>query len=594
LTSAINSGEAVLFIDDLDLLTYKDTNRFANFLSALRNTMPGLQLVVTAAPSCLGYLAKAPLEHISIAPWNNSSKVSYLAKLGANWRSPHEPESEDKTDQINIQNSMLVVSDEFSTPLEFTLKAWSVFAGDIGGPSSVHAIEAFLKRCFPANTSKSLGLLETIALYSLDQELSSFSQKDIRGWLSDIKSSGDIEVLDDKLGELTPVLQSARTHGILNKDGSDKYYLSSATIGGYLAARGLRRLNPKRISTILDQPGWALKHETMRYLSAFNDIEPFLQTVTSDQSLMKDKLVQACNWLAYTKHNSPPEISLLKAVTREILTNQAYLVKLRLVAALAKSGNPNARSIFQRLFSANDLDTRRAVALGSGLLRDITAVPQLITQLNDTIPASTAACYALGRIASPKSLEAIAEKLLHGKELLRRSAAESLAQNRSEGHPALREGASMDDLLVRYAVVHGLSMIDEDWALDILDKMRIDEGQWIVRDLAQQVYENHQNSSPYIPTNRPSPASAAWLHAFASRQELPEPRPETALEMLLKALTAGSDEQKQASLEYLSYLGGIEIIPELQKLFRYHNPEVRQQAMLTAWYCSPPNYVIPG
>ncbi len=56
LTSTINAGQAVLFIDDLDLLNYTDTNRIANFLTALRKSLPNLQLVVTATPSCLGYL----------------------------------------------------------------------------------------------------------------------------------------------------------------------------------------------------------------------------------------------------------------------------------------------------------------------------------------------------------------------------------------------------------------------------------------------------------------------------------------------------------------------------------------------------------
>jgi HEAT repeat protein len=180
--------------------------------------------------------------------------------------------------------------------------------------------------------------------------------------------------------------------------------------------------------------------------------------------------------------------------------------------------------------------------------------------------------------------------LLHGNELLRRAAAESLSQNRSEGHPALREGASMKDLLVRYAVVHGLSMIAETWAIDILDSMRIDEDEWVVRDLAQHVYEIHEKGSPYRPHSNPPSYLAPWLHEFTSKQELPAPTLETALEVLLQALETGTDEQKQAALIHLGSEGNPDIIPVLTRLYRFPNPIVRQQAMLSAWLCLPPRY----
>ena len=81
----------------------------------------------------------------------------------------------------------------------------------------------------------------------------------------------------------------------------------------------------------------------------------------------------------------------------------------------------------------------------------------------------------------------------------------------------------MEDLLVRYAVVHGLSLINESWALEILDTMRIDEKEWVVRDLAQQAYEILEIGSPYLPQNTPFPHEAPWLIDFAAKQDLPSP-----------------------------------------------------------------------
>ncbi len=591
LTTAINSGKAVLFIDDLDLLNYTDINRIANFITALIKSLPNLQLVATATPSCLGYLPKSPLQIVSISPWTDKEKFSYL-KLWADLNKSNDNyDPANYLESASIQNSMLVISDNFSSPMEFALKTWSVYAGDVTGSADLNSIESYLKRVFSSNTLNSLRTLEIIAAHTLLAEKSSFTRQDIRSWFTE-GSSAVIESDGEKTSPIMPILQVAHESKIIKRDGADGFYFSSSTIGGYLAARGLSRIDSHEINQILEQPGWALLHETMRFFSASVNIKPYLPRIISDSSLLKEKLIQSCFWLRPTGQDIPGEVDLLKAIMREIHLNSSYLIKLRLVHGLAKSGNSNAESIFQQLLKSQDLDTRRAAALGSGLLKDLAAIPQLISQLNDVFPASTAACYALGRIGSPRALEAVAESLLHGHELLRRAAAEALAQNRSEGHPALREGATMNDLLVRYAVVHGLSLINEDWAIEILDLMRIDEDEWVVRDLAQQVYEIHEKGSPYLPHSDPPSYLAPWLDEFASKHSLPAPTAETALDLLLQALEIGSDEQKQAGLIHLQAEGNPEIVRNLISLFRYPDPGVRQQAMLAAWYCLPPGYKV--
>jgi len=173
-----------------------------------------------------------------------------------------------------------------------------------------------------------------------------------------------------------------------------------------------------------------------------------------------------------------------------------------------------------------------------------------------------------------------------------RAAAESLAQNRSEGHPALREGIAMDDLLVRYAVVHGLSLIYESWAIDLLDKLRIDENEWVVRDLAQHVFEIFETGSPYLPTPQPPAYKSAWLRTFADQHNLTVVSPKTALDLLLTALEKGTDEQKQAALSHLRRLFITDHIPTLLKLLDDANPVIIQQTALTLWFCLPPDYQI--
>jgi hypothetical protein len=590
LTTVINDGNAILFIDDLDQLTHNDVNRVANFITALCKKIPDLQVITAASPICLAGMVATPLQMISIAPWNEIQKKLYLKKWSKLWKENQSQIPSDGRDSISILDSMLIAGDHFSTPLEFSLKVLAVYAGDFNNPSPASVLGTYLRRSFLSQPKGMLRSLQTIALHSLEQEKSSFSRKDINRWFSGIKNDESLELTTDRIGSLTSALQFAYEEGLILRDGSDGFYFTHPSIAGYLAARGLRDTSPTVIKRILASASWSLLYETMRFLPAFIDIRPLVSSIKSDPSLFLANLLKAGAWLQHTKTNSAEEVYLLKRITAEIQNNPLFLNKTRLVWALVMSENPNSKDIFKHLLKSSDLDTCRAGAIGAGLIRDLSAVPQLISLLNEDFPLSTTACYALGKIGSPNSLEAIASGLLHGNELLRRASAEALAQNRHEGHPALREGAEMEDLMVRYAVVHGLSQINESWSLEILDKMRIDEKEWIVRDLAQQAYQSHQTGAGYLPKSQPPSYLNPWLDAFAKEHDLISPSTKNFLELLLKALDIGSEEHKLAALVYLAQEGSLNLIPDLKPYLTDQNSDIRQQAALTSWYLSPPNY----
>ncbi|MCK4800894.1 MAG: HEAT repeat domain-containing protein [Anaerolineales bacterium] len=594
-TSSLNNDMALLFIDGLDTQPSTEINRVANFIIALCKTVPTLQVVVAASPTYLGNLIKAPLEPVSVAPWGKKEKLVFLEKwvqlgFGSSFPTPLD-KSLDAQGSQKIRDAWLIINANHQSPLEFTLKAWAAYSGDITGPTAVHAIESYLGRITLGLPQYSIKALENIALHVLEQEKGSFTKRDINSWLSSQIDTQERQLSDDRTSQISRVIQFALDSSLLQKTGSNGFFFTHPTIAGFLAARGLCRSSESIKKRILRQPDWALIHETMRYFSAFNPIRPHLNQMLSDSSLLKTNLMRACQWLVFLDPSqSTEEETLLRSVTREIQTNQLYFIKLRLTNSLATSQNPKVAIIFRHLLQSQDLDTRRAAALGSGFIQDPVAVPLLTEQLNAPFPTSAAACYALGKIASPKALEAIAESLLHGDELLRRAAAESLAHNRSEGHPALREGITMDDLLVRYAVVHGLSLIPESWAVEILDKMRIDEDEWIVRDLAQQVFEILQTGSPYVPVPETPAHKAAWLHSYAEKQDMPIHTSESALDLLLNTLENGSIEQKQAALHYLRREDQAKVLPVIVNALEDSDPDVKQQAALTLWYCAPPGY----
>jgi hypothetical protein len=130
--------------------------------------------------------------------------------------------------------------------------------------------------------------------------------------------------------------------------------------------------------------------------------------------------------------------------------------------------------------------------------------PKAVDALEEILQAPSGAvrratCLALVAIGTEKSLEAVARALLQGDEELRRSAAEALANDPADGHAMLKEGATLADIMLRRAVVHGLARIDQPWAVETLQRMQVQDDQWAVRNLANQNLEQMTNIDPRIP-----------------------------------------------------------------------------------------------
>ncbi len=189
-----------------------------------------------------------------------------------------------------------------------------------------------------------------------------------------------------------------------------------------------------------------------------------------------------------------------------------------------------------------------------------------------------ATCLALVAIGTEKSLEGVARALLQGDEELRRAAAEALANDPIEGHPVLKEGATLSDILVRRAVVHGLSRVGQPWAIEILQQMQVKDDQWAVRNLANQYLEQMQRIDPRVPRRLTVPSESPWLIEFAGKQKMGIPRGGPATDVLLNAFKQGDTEERLAALPYLKRVANEGIIGALYNAMYGEDPEVREAA----------------
>ena len=161
---------------------------------------------------------------------------------------------------------------------------------------------------------------------------------------------------------------------------------------------------------------------------------------------------------------------------------------------------------------------------------------------------------------------------------------EALANHPEEGFPTLREGATLDDILVRRAVVAGLHRVRQPWAVEALQNIQVEEEQWVVKNAATHALELLAIPNPRLPRPFPALTETPWFIAYAGAQGIGVVPGKPAYELLLKALREGKEEQQLAALDYLRQYGDESAIDSIFKVMTGGTIEVREAAFNSFWH----------
>jgi HEAT repeat protein len=141
-------------------------------------------------------------------------------------------------------------------------------------------------------------------------------------------------------------------------------------------------------------------------------------------------------------------------------------------------------------------------------------------------------------------------------------------------------------LLVRRAAVFGLAQINEKWSRDILEKLTIEDGQWVVRNAATQAVEAMDHPNPYIPVPLPPPSESPWLLAFAGKQGTSIGIDKTPLDLLMLALSSGLPDEKVSSLTYLRTIPRPDVVQVLSDFGQTTAGVMQDAAIYSLWFLS--------
>jgi HEAT repeat protein len=605
----LKNGQALILIDGFDELDPGGQSHVVDWFKALLQAYPRIRIVTTGCANQLNGLIHLGFSPLALISWDSSRVSRFIQQWGELWSRTTALESWAETgpEQVDpiLLNTWLTIDNNGLTPLELTLKVWGAYAGDSLGPRVLDAIATHVRRLAPSGTP--VAALELLAMQVVLTLQPIFDPRQARSWVKQyeivedkglesaetvieprveedpaLSDSQKIRVRRSKAGDVVPshgLLSKMVESGLLISHSNNKMRFLHPVLNGYLAGQAIGDNDAD--TTLLALPDWDGKTISLRYLAARGDASAVADIMLKESDLpLHTQTLSVARWL----RDAPKEASWRSkafASLLAILQAEGQPVGLRgqAMAAFVTSGDPGAGTLFRQLLSSRSFELIPLAALGNGALKDVKAMDALEELMQAPVGSvRRAICLALVAIGTEKSLEGVARALLQGDEELRRAAAEALANDPNEGHAMLREGATLADILVRRAVVHGLARVGQPWAIETLQRMQVEDDQWAVRNLANQYLEQMQNLDTRVPRPLATPSESPWLIAFAGKQKMGIPRGGPATDVLLSAFKQGDTEERLAALPYLKRVPNEGIIGALYNAMYGEDPEVREAA----------------
>ncbi len=537
----IDEGRFLLILDGIDELSSTQVKELTKFLKVLLTENPKIRLIIAASPDYLDGLTSLNIFPLALAGWTKDDCSHYIKRWGNLWTELIEPINEgDNLETIDayLLNAWLMDDSDFLSPFELTLKTWAAYGGDVFGNKATDLLDSFFRRNLP--DPKILPALEAIAIDMLKANNLSLPHEQIATIL---------EKFDVDLATLVGT-------GIIIRSTSGRIAFLHPIIMGYLAGQAIN--DPQTIAITVKQPAWAGRNLALHYSATCADLTDPIETMLSEDglSLFFQNLFMIARWLRDVPVKTPWRNTVMRRLT-EILKQESYplSIRSRALAAFLNSNDPSVVLLLRQLLILNRPTSRLLAALGVGALQDQKSFHDLNGLLSDPDPfVQSAAGIALVTIGTPNILGPLKEALFRGDEALGRIIAIAIGSHPTLGKSTLEEWCTDENLLIRRFGVFGLELIPEKWSLEMLEKMSIEEGEWVVRNAAVQALENRQNYNLFIPKQLPDPHNVTWLINFASKQGKGISLSTSVTPMLMNAMETGTLEERQAALRYLSII----------------------------------------
>ncbi len=604
LETLFHNHQALLLIDGLDELPPPSIDEIVEFIGELLREYPATPIVTTASLDYYGRMAEHDFAPVALASWDDNQRAEFIRKWSEHWEKYVGPLnlSPEGTDPL-LLNAWLLQDHNTYSPLELTLKVWATYAGDTLGPKSIHSLEAYIRR-MTVDIPNGREALERLSQAIIKTKQPIFTTQVAEEWLSGTtqnpveyavttESDGEEDSIDASTPNTKVKLTSSRivphlqANGLVSKRRDGRLQIIHPQILSYLGGYPLSK--DEQDFYFRDKPYWTSAVDALGYHAIKDNSESEITAfIQSESAPIYRSIFHAALWLRDSDTRTSWRVNIIRQLVNIIRDEKAPIsLRIRSATALGTCGVQGIETLFQNLISAQDSQLRMLAALGSGLIGNPILADNLITLINDqALKVRQAASYALVAVGSQAALEAVVEVLLHSDEEMRRAAAEALANHREEGHPTLKEGATLDDILVRRAVTYGLRRIKQTWSTQLLEKMQIEDSEWAVNNVAAEALKDIQRPNHRLPRRFPPLTETPWLIGFAGERGIGVSPGKPARALIIQALQEGKPEQKLAALDYLLRYANEDDTLSISQIMDSNQPDIREAAFNAIWHLS--------
>lgn len=597
--SALEKQRAILLIDRIDELPPHQAHAVTAYIRSLLNKYPRLRIIAAISYDNLAGLPALGFSLLGMAAWGDYERETFLSRWSRLWVNLIIPLDKNLPQRVNMHylNSWLHVDNRMLKPLEYTLKVWAAYAGDILGKDGPSAIEAYIKR-MTSNASDAQSGLEHFALQLLLNMAINSNIRESNRFLNapvlepspavselpkETENSNRPEPISNSQVKDIPDIDNIIDNGFLITYPGSHYGFSHQVLQGYLAGNALSTL--ESLDQLKQLPSWTLKTLAMYYFARNGDVTPLINHLIQEDDILHTNHLLVSRWLEIAPKNRPWRTIILRTLTKTLQKEKETIsLAAKIISAMAFSGDSGVSIYFRQLLQSDHSNLRQLAALGCGIVAEKKAIADLNSLLQEQSPGlRRVASLALAAIGDKQSLEILASNLLNGDEYLRRCAAEALANDPLEGHPALKEGSSMEDLMVRRAVVFGLIRVGLPWATKIVENLQLEDNEWVVRNAAMQAFDELKRKSDYAPKPMTDPTEIPWLINYATKIGTNVAPGKPADELVLKALATGDREEIINALHYLREKFDTKTIEYIYAAYTNNTGEIRDLAYYMLW-----------
>ncbi|MFW5940283.1 MAG: NACHT domain-containing protein [Chloroflexota bacterium] len=536
LREKLESGRVLLLLDGWDELSSAAARHMLPWFTALLQQYPQIKSFVATAEQGYEPLQELEFTLSGIAPW----RAHQARQLGERWA---EAQQQSKTPRLERYWR------PGQTPLVTTMRLWLACQGD-GADADGGSLAALLERSLD-------GILQEEtpeerhkeAVRSFWQALAyrQLSQDALALPLSAVQEIASRTAPDN--GQPAALRNTVAKSVLFTENSSRSVRLCSPVWRDFLAAAHMAQGEEEpAIAEHLTDARWRL---ALRFYVSRAGVralaDRLLERGRGDP--FHEDLFTLGGWLAETPDGGTWRRRTLVALGQLITRPDVpHILRQRAIATLATSEESGVVTLLQQLLQRSDATLRQIAVAAIARVEPERSVPLVEQMLRDgDAGVRVAAVHALGWQYSALAERPLLEALIGRDDDMRRAAVEQLALNGDSHWEILQEAAEDDDLQVRRAATAGLQALDEDWAAQLLQKMAMEDEEWIVKSAASLALEAQAAREEPTPWQPLYAADLAWMVEWAAERDQATPGGPAAVTMLCELLASAPEAKIRAS-----------------------------------------------